>query len=69
MSKTVGVANYSLEDRFTMQEELAEYGVPLTINQIEFSVLRRLPELPGCLKPAKSAASSFGPTALSCKVA
>ena len=53
MAKTVGVANYSLEDMITMQEELLKYGVPLAINQVEFSVLRRLPELNGLLQACK----------------
>jgi aryl-alcohol dehydrogenase-like predicted oxidoreductase len=53
MAKTVGVANYSLEDMIKMQEELAKYGVPLAINQVEFSVLRRLPELNGLLQACK----------------
>jgi aryl-alcohol dehydrogenase-like predicted oxidoreductase len=53
MAKTVGVANYSLEDMIKMQEELAKYGVPLAINQVEFSVLRRLPELSGLLQACK----------------
>jgi aryl-alcohol dehydrogenase-like predicted oxidoreductase len=53
MAKTVGVANYSLEDMLKMQEELAKYGVPLAINQVEFSVLRRIPELSGLLQACK----------------
>lgn len=53
MAKTVGVANYSLEDVIKMQEELAKYGVPLVINQVEFSVLRRLLDLNGLLKACK----------------
>jgi aryl-alcohol dehydrogenase-like predicted oxidoreductase len=53
MTKTVGVANYSLEDMIKMQDELAKYGVPLAINQVEFNVLRRLPELNGMLKACK----------------
>lgn len=36
-----------------MEEELAKYDVPLAINQVEFSVLRRLPELHGLLKTCK----------------
>jgi aryl-alcohol dehydrogenase-like predicted oxidoreductase len=37
----------------SMQQELAQYGVPLAINQVEFSVLRRLPELSGLLQACK----------------
>lgn len=53
LTKTVGVANYSLEDMLKMEEELGRYGVPLAINQIEFSVLRRLPETSGLLQACK----------------
>ncbi|KAK3710956.1 hypothetical protein LTR37_009977 [Vermiconidia calcicola] len=53
MAKTVGVANYSLEDMNKMQEELAKYDVPLATNQVESSVLRRLPELSGLLQACK----------------
>lgn len=53
MTKTVGVANYSLADMIKMQEELSKYGVPLAINQVEFSVLRREPELCGLLQACK----------------
>ena len=53
MTKTVGVANYSLADMIKMQDELAKYGVPLAINQVEFSVLRREPELSGLLQTCK----------------
>tara|TARA_R110002003_G_scaffold325_4_gene18788 strand:+ start:12741 stop:13862 length:1122 start_codon:yes stop_codon:yes gene_type:complete len=54
MARAVGVANYSTEDMLTMENELAKYGVPLAINQVEFSVLRRLPELSGLLQTCKS---------------
>jgi aryl-alcohol dehydrogenase-like predicted oxidoreductase len=53
MAKCIGVANYDTEDMIKMQEELAKYGVPLAINQCEFSVLRRQPELSGLLKACK----------------
>lgn len=36
-----------------MEAELAKYGVPLAINQCEFSVARREPELSGLLKACK----------------
>lgn len=54
LAKTVGVANYSLEDMLKMQEELAKYDVPLAINQCEFSVLRRQPEISGLLQECKT---------------
>ncbi|KAF2807183.1 Aldo/keto reductase [Mytilinidion resinicola] len=53
LTKCVGVANYSTEDMIKMQEELAKYGVPLAINQCEFSVLRRQPETSGLLQACK----------------
>lgn len=53
LTKAVGVANYSLEDMLKMQEELAKYSVPLAVNQVEFSVLRRLPETSGLLQTCK----------------
>lgn len=53
LAKCIGVANYDVEDMLKMEEELAKYGVPLAINQCEFSVLRRLPETSGLLKTCK----------------
>lgn len=53
LAKCVGVANYSEKDMVRMAEELAKYNVPLAINQCEFSVLRRQPELSGLLKACK----------------
>ncbi|KAI1427499.1 NADP-dependent oxidoreductase domain-containing protein [Xylaria sp. FL1777] len=47
LARTVGVANYSLEDYKHMRHELAKYDIPLAINQCEFNVLRRIPELIG----------------------
>ncbi|KAI0509658.1 NADP-dependent oxidoreductase domain-containing protein [Xylaria bambusicola] len=45
LTRTVGVANYSLYDFKRMREELAKYDIPLIINQCEFNILGRLPEL------------------------
>ncbi|KAJ4507765.1 hypothetical protein HRR78_006769 [Exophiala dermatitidis] len=45
LTKTVGVANYSVEDMLKMKDALAEYGIPLATNQCEYSILRRLPEI------------------------
>jgi len=53
LTKTVGVANYSVEDMLLMQEELAKYGVPLATNQCEYSILRRLPETEGMLEACR----------------
>lgn len=53
LTKTVGVANYSVEDMLKMKEALAEYNVPLATNQCEYSILRRLPEVEGMLEACK----------------
>lgn len=50
MTKTVGVANYSVEDMLKMQDALAEHGIPLATNQCEYSILRRLPETENMLE-------------------
>lgn len=50
LTKTVAVANYSAEDMEEMCDALAEYGIPLALNQCEYSVLRRLPETSGLLE-------------------
>ena len=50
MTKSIDVANYSLEDMITMQEEMANYGIPLAITQVQFSVLRCPLELSGLLQ-------------------
>lgn len=47
LARTVGVANYSLDDFMTMRKELAKHGIPLSINQCEYSILRRIPEIDG----------------------
>ena len=45
----VGVSNYSVREMRSMHAALAERGVPLASNQIEFSPLRRGPETVGLL--------------------
>lgn len=54
MTKTVGVANYSVEDMLKMKEALAEYGIPLATNQCEYSILRRMPEIEGMLEACRA---------------
>ncbi|KAI1608936.1 aldo-keto reductase [Exophiala viscosa] len=49
LTKTVGVANYSVEDMLEMKDALAKYNIPLATNQCEYSILRRLPETEGML--------------------
>ncbi|EWC47774.1 hypothetical protein DRE_02974 [Drechslerella stenobrocha 248] len=49
LTKTVGVSNFSIEQMIRMHDALAKHGVPLASNQIEFNLLRRLPETSGLL--------------------
>ena len=49
LTRAVGVSNYSVREMTTMHAELARRGVPLSTNQIEFSLLRRVPETSGML--------------------
>jgi len=54
LTKAVAVANYSTKDMLAMKEELAKYGIPLAINQCEYHVIRRLPEVEeGLLKACR----------------
>ncbi|KAF9165508.1 hypothetical protein DFQ26_009887 [Actinomortierella ambigua] len=45
--KAVGVSNYSTAELERMHATLAKHGIQLAANQIEFSLLRRLPETSG----------------------
>ncbi|MCB0976333.1 MAG: aldo/keto reductase [Acidimicrobiales bacterium] len=45
----VGVSNYSAKEMRSIARELAERGIQLATNQIEFSLLRRRPESNGLL--------------------
>ena len=47
--KAVGVSNYSSREVRGMHRELAKRGIGLATNQIEFSLLRRVPETGGLL--------------------
>jgi len=53
LTKTVGVANYDVEDMVKLYDELLKYGIPLATNQCEYSVLRRQPELSGLLQACR----------------
>ena len=53
LTRAVGVANYSTKDMLQMQKELAEFGVPLACNQVEFHPIRRAPEINGLLEECK----------------
>lgn len=47
--RAVGVSNYSVRETQAMAAALAERGLALATNQIEFSLLRRIPETSGLL--------------------
>ncbi|KAG0001696.1 hypothetical protein BGZ80_006665 [Entomortierella chlamydospora] len=47
--KTVGVSNYSISEMVRMHTALAKHNIPLASNQVEFSLLRRLPETSGLI--------------------
>ena len=47
--KAVGVSNYSAAEVRAIHAALAEHGVPLATNQVEFSLLRAMPERGGLL--------------------
>ncbi len=51
--KAVGVSNYSEEETRAIHSELAKRGIPLATNQIEFSLLRTMPESNGLLRACK----------------
>lgn len=48
--KAVGVSNYSEGEMRAMHAALADYGIPLATNQVEFSLLRAMPEASGLLR-------------------
>jgi aryl-alcohol dehydrogenase-like predicted oxidoreductase len=47
--RTVGVSNYSAEQMREAHAALAKRGIPLASNQIEYSLLKRQPEVNGIL--------------------
>jgi aryl-alcohol dehydrogenase-like predicted oxidoreductase len=51
--KAVGVSNYSAEQMRLAHEELANRGIPLASNQVEYSLLHRQPEVDGVLDACK----------------
>ncbi len=48
-TKAVGVSNYSVKEMRSIDAELRERGARLATNQIEFSLLRRVPETNGLI--------------------
>ena len=51
--KAVGVSNYSAEQMRTAQAALAQRGVPLASNQVQYSLLHRQPETNGVLETCR----------------
>ena len=51
--KAVGVSNYSEREMRAIHAALATHGIPLATNQIEFSLLRTMPESSGLLGACK----------------
>ena len=48
--KAVGVSNYSERELRTIHAALATHGIPLATNQVEYSLLRTMPERGGLLR-------------------
>ena len=51
--RAVGVSNYGESEMRAMHAALARHGVPLATNQIEYSLLRTLPETSGLLRACR----------------
>jgi aryl-alcohol dehydrogenase-like predicted oxidoreductase len=51
--KAVGISNYSERETRAMHAALAVHGIPLATNQIEFSLLRTMPESTGLLQACR----------------
>ncbi len=50
LTKAVGVSNYSAKEMTRIHGELATRDLPLATNQVEYSLLRRSPEIGGLLQ-------------------
>lgn len=53
LTRAVGVSNYSLDEMVRMDEALKKRGMRLASNQVEYSLLRTLPETSGLLAECK----------------
>lgn len=53
LTRAVGVSNYSKDEMIKMDEALKTRGLRLASNQVEFSLLRTLPEKSGLLEECK----------------
>ena len=49
LTKTVGVSNYSTAEIIRMYNCLQKHGIQLASNQVEYSLIRRLPESSGLI--------------------
>lgn len=54
LTKVVGVSNYDKDDMIKLAEELDKHGVPLAVNQCEYSVARRHPEVSGLIRECRN---------------
>lgn len=54
LTRAVGVSNYSRDEMVRMDEALRRRGLRLASNQVEFSLLRTLPEASGLLAECRS---------------
>ncbi|KAJ9156835.1 Aldo/keto reductase [Coniochaeta hoffmannii] len=59
LARAVAVANYSADDLAKMADALAEHGVPLGAQQVEYNVLRRLPETEGQIAECRRRGAVF----------
>jgi aryl-alcohol dehydrogenase-like predicted oxidoreductase len=48
--QSVGVSNYNADQMKRAYKRLARYGIPLASNQVQYSLLKRTPEVNGVLK-------------------
>ncbi|TQB69732.1 hypothetical protein MPDQ_001430 [Monascus purpureus] len=53
LAKAVGVANYDKSEMIKMADALERHGVPLSVNQCEYSVIRRHPESHGLIRECR----------------
>jgi aryl-alcohol dehydrogenase-like predicted oxidoreductase len=51
--KCVGVSNYSESEMRAIHAALAQHGIPLGTNQVEYSLLRTMPEANGMLRACR----------------
>ncbi|RHZ60100.1 aldo/keto reductase [Aspergillus thermomutatus] len=53
LARAVGVANYDKGEMIKMANELDKHGIPLAVNQCEYSVIRRHPEVHGLIRECR----------------